>query len=217
MRLAWYVILACKVNNLIFDTQMMRLGVLQPARITLWASTNCPSSKARVTSVNSLSKLTRWSWQAPAHPLKTSWILRYTWERPPMTGRSTPTLLSIFFEGPTLLSPFLSSRTLLSNKHFFEHFFELITQKSTFLSAHLSTVTFLRTFLRTQKSGFTLLSTFLSGFTHLRAFLSAQKSPQGHSGPLCYWRLNLCLTSGSRPCIKGLLERRVIMALLGGK
>ena len=102
-----------------------------------------------------------------------------------MTGRSTPTLLSIFFEGPTLLSPFLSSRTLLSNKHFFEHFFELITQKSTFLSAHLSTVTFLRTFLRTQKSGFTLLSTFLSGFTHLRAFLSAQKSPQGHSGPLC--------------------------------
>ena len=99
VRLAWYVILACKVNNLIFDTQMMRLGVLQPARITLWASTNCPSSKARVTSVNSLSKLTRWSWQAPAHPLKTSWILRYTWERPPMTGRSTPTLLSIFLRG----------------------------------------------------------------------------------------------------------------------
>ena len=90
----------------------------------------------------------------------------------------------LFFEGPTLLSPFLSSRTLLSKPHFFEHFFELITQKSTFLSALLSTVTFLRTFLRTQKSGFTLLSTFLSGFTHLRAFLSAQKSPQGHSGPL---------------------------------
>ena len=54
MTLAW------KVNNLMFDTQMMRLGALQPVRITLWASTNWPSSKARVTSVNSLSRLTRW-------------------------------------------------------------------------------------------------------------------------------------------------------------
>ena len=61
---------------------------------TLWASTSWPSSQARVTSVNSLSKLTKWSWQAPAHPSKTFWketntlILWYKWERSPMTGRS---------------------------------------------------------------------------------------------------------------------------------
>ena len=68
--------------------------------------------------------------------------------------------------------------TLLSNPLFFEHFFELITHKSTFLSALLINETFLNTFLRTQKSGFALKSAFLSGFTLLRAFLSTQKSAQ---------------------------------------
>ena len=78
--------------------------------------------------------------------------------------------------------------TLLSNPLFFEHFFELITHKSTFLSALLINETFLNTFLRTQKSGFALKSAFLSGFTLLRAFLSAQKSAQGPAEPLwpCY-------------------------------
>ena len=75
--------------------------------------------------------------------------------------------------------------TLLSNPLFFEHFFELITHKSTFLSALLINETFLNTFLRTQKSGFALKSAFLSGFTLLRAFLSAQKSAQGPAEPLC--------------------------------
>ena len=74
--------------------------------------------------------------------------------------------------------------TLLSNPLFFEHFFELITHKSTFLSALLINETFLNTFLRTQKSGFALKSAFLSGFTLLRAFLSAQKSAQGPAEPL---------------------------------
>ena len=64
----------------------------------------------------------------------------------------------------------------LSNPLFFEHFFELITHKSTFLSALLINETFLSTFFRTQKSGFALKSVFLSEFALLRAFLSAQKS-----------------------------------------
>ena len=76
--------------------------------------------------------------------------------------------------------------TFLSNPLFFEHLFELITHKSTFLSALLINETFLNTFLRTQKSGFALKSVFLSGFTLLRAFMSAQKSAQGPAQPLCH-------------------------------
>ena len=68
--------------------------------------------------------------------------------------------------------------------HSQEHFFELITHKSTFLSALLINETFLNTFLRTQKSGFALKSVFLSEFALLRAFLSAQKSTQGPTEPL---------------------------------
>ena len=72
--------------------------------------------------------------------------------------------------------------------HSQEHFFELITHKSTFLSALLINETFLNTFLRTQKSGFALKSVFLSEFALLRAFLSAQKSTQGPTEPL--WLLS---------------------------
>ena len=177
MTLAW------KVNNLMFDTQMMRLGALQPVRITLWASTNWPSSKARVTSVNSLSRLTRWSWQATAHPLKTSWILTNTlYMRETADDRKINShSFEHFFEGPTLLSPFLSlnrtnnlilymRETAGDRKiHFdsFEHFFEGPTLLSPFLSSRtlLSKPHFFEHFfeLITQKS--TFLSALLSTVT----------------------------------------------------
>ena len=99
-----------------------------------------------------------------------------------------PTFFSIFLEGSTQMSPFLSGRlklNLFEYPLFFEHFFELITHKSTFFSALLIDDILLNTFLRTQKSGFALKSVFLSGFTLLRAFLSAQKSAQGPTQPLC--------------------------------
>ena len=90
---------------------------LQLIRITLWASTNWPSSQAKVTSVNSLARLTRWSWLAPVHPLRTfgketnTLIPWYTWEKSLMIRRSQRCW------------PIREVGRVFSATHFFEHFF----------------------------------------------------------------------------------------------
>ena len=107
-----------------------RVGVLvcglQLIRITLRASTNWPSSQAKVTSVNSLpSLLTRWSWLAQVNPLKTfaketnTHILWYTWEK-------------------SRCWPIRQVGRISSATHSFEHFLGGgSTQMSTFLSGGL--------------------------------------------------------------------------------
>ena len=72
---------------------------------------------------------------------------------------------------------------------YFEHFFEPLIGRQTFLKAYLtaqkSCVKLLSNYLRAQKSGFDLLSAFLSEFFFLSALLSTQKHTQGTSEPLC--------------------------------
>ena len=76
---------------------------------------------------------------------------------------------------------------------YFEHFFEPLIGRQTFLKAYLtaqkSCVKLLSNYLRAQKSGFNLLSAFLSEFFFLSALLSTQKHTQGTSEPLCFSRL----------------------------
>ena len=71
---------------------------------------------------------------------------------------------------------------------YFEHFFEPLIGRQTFLKAYLtaqkSCVKLLSNYLRAQKSGFNLLSAFLSEFFFLSALLSTQKHTQGTSEPL---------------------------------
>ena len=79
---------------------------------------------------------------------------------------------------------------------YFEHFFEPLIGRQTFLKAYLtaqkSCVKLLSNYLRAQKSGFNLLSAFLSEFFFLSALLSTQKHTQGTSEPLCIYLLTLC-------------------------
>ena len=72
---------------------------------------------------------------------------------------------------------------------YFEHFFEPLIGRITFLRVNLtaqkSSVKLLSNYLRAQKSGFNLLSAFLSEFYFLSVFLSTQKPTQSTSEPLC--------------------------------
>ena len=75
---------------------------------------------------------------------------------------------------------------------YFEHFFEPLIGRQTFLKAYLtaqkSCVKLLSNYLRAKKSVFNMLRAFLSEFFFLSALLSTQKHTQGTSEPLCIWR-----------------------------